>query len=443
MHYYRNAMNTSSSSCCCCSNTKQLRSRKRARRRTLVVTTTAAALALFCVSTTAAFQPSALTTPVRSATTNTLLQASTVAPQETGLWGGAADHHPVSSSHKQRQVHHDPQHGGFHWPWGQRNNNKNNNESNHYDNHKKHSHKQQQSTSLLTPKDVWVQKYCTVEGLREAFGRNQNVLWGDLDATNTRRLYKTLMPVALMDLYHKTEGENDGDNDETATPAVQPQDLAVLAYKARVAAKLYARERCRVPARIAANLFDGYRQWRKYGSFDCTGMSYQQVWEKYAQLIQNESASDEDCSAKDAASSTTDDNDVTEQICLKILERSCQSNAMIDEMVLNRKQSKKQQTKKAQLQHLQNVQDQLEQDVRLLLLPPDSPVTDNNALLHHHNIRHWSAREAQKFRALRAFAKFKRRMAALQQLNHHHHHHNHHANNHNNHNHHSNNEPSQ
>ena len=79
--------------------------------------------------------------------------------------------------------------------------------------------------------------------------------------------------------------------------------MAVLAYKARVAAKLYARERCRVPARVAANLFDGYRQWRKYGSFDCTGMSYQQVWEKYAKLIQQETSEDSDSDSTASSSS--------------------------------------------------------------------------------------------------------------------------------------------
>ena len=337
--------------CSCCANTSnsiQLSNgRKRSRPCSILVT----AFALFAVST-SAFQPSS----VARASTPSQLYASTVAPPATldnsknGLWNNNRHNDPF----------HNEQHRGFHLPWEQ------------------HPEKE---TPTLTPKDLWVQKYCTVDGLRQAFGRNRNVLWGDLDATNTRRLYKTLMPVALMDLYKSAD--------------VQPQDLAPLAYKARVAAKLYARERCQVPARIAANLFDGYRQWRKYGSFDCTGMSYQQVWEKYANMIQQETEE-------------TDTDHVTEQICLKILEKSCQSNAKIDEMVLKNKKSMQ---RKSELQHLRQVQDQLERDVRLLLLPYDAPEEE----LHHHNIRRWSAREVQKFRALRAFAKFKRRMAALQQ----------------------------
>ena len=342
----------------------------------------------------------------------------------------------------------------------------------------------QQQQQRLSPKDVWVQKYCTVEGLRSSFGRNQNLLWGDLDATNTRRLYKTLLPVALMELYQQQEQTSDAEAAEGGV--VQPQDLALLAYKARVAAKLYARERCRVPARIAANLFDGYRQWRKYGSFDCTGMSYQQVWEKYATLIQQETttttmAGEHENETSDASSHHSNNNnnsnnhsiilhnnnvnnsgkqDITEQICLKILEKSCQSNAMIDELVLSNKKTKHRNINKKELAHLKAVQEQLERDVRLLLLSSSSSVASSDTQrsssnnnnsdptattvsssiattttrsssssnhishnddypLRHDNIHRWSVTQAQKFRALRAFAKFKRRFAALQ---HHHQH---------------------
>jgi len=348
MHRF-NIENTSQQHCSCCSSSNTTSRRKRSRPCSILVT----ALALFAVtSSTSAFQPSVVVT---SASTPSRLYASTVAPprdnhhHKNSLWNTDP---PLFPNNNEKR---------FHWPWEQSSS----------------SSTKQIATTTTTPQDVWVQKYCTVDGLRQAFGRNQNVLWGDLDATNTRRLYKTLMPVALMDLYKSAD--------------VQPQDLAPLAYKARVAAKLYARERCQVPARIAANLFDGYRQWRKYGSFDCTGMSYQQVWEKYANMVQSETEE-------------TDADHVTEQVCLKILEKSCQSNAMIDEMVLTNK------NKKSEWKHLKQVQDQLEKDVRLLLLPSDSTTVE----LHHDNIRHWSARQAQKFRALRAFAKFKRRMAALQ-----------------------------
>jgi hypothetical protein len=133
---------------------------------------------------------------------------------------------------------------------------------------------------------------------------------------------------------------------------VEPQDLAPLAYRARVAAKLYARERCRVPARYLAHWYDGFRQWRNYGSFDTTGMTYQQVWNKYASVIVNECAGQEGLS----------DHDVTAMICCKILEKSCTTNEMVDRLVMSQKNRDK--ADQADLQHFT---DTLERDVRLLL----------------------------------------------------------------------------
>jgi hypothetical protein len=192
-------------------------------------------------------------------------------------------------------------------------------------------------TDYQRRKNEWAQKYTSVDALRNTFGSNLNKVWGDLDAPTSRRLYKTLLPKALLDLYKL---------------GVEPQDLAPLAYRARVAAKLYARERCQVPARLLAGWYDGFRQWRRYGSFDTTGMSYQQVWEKYATVILNECAGQEGIS----------DHDVTAMICCKILEKSCTTNEMVDRLVLSHKN--KDHADKADLQHFT---DTLERDVQLLL----------------------------------------------------------------------------
>ena len=40
----------------------------------------------------------------------------------------------------------------------------------------------------------WAGRYTSVEALREHFGTNQNKVWGDLQASTARRLYKTLLP---------------------------------------------------------------------------------------------------------------------------------------------------------------------------------------------------------------------------------------------------------
>uniref|UniRef100_A0A7S1D2F8 RING-type domain-containing protein n=1 Tax=Cyclophora tenuis TaxID=216820 RepID=A0A7S1D2F8_CYCTE len=119
----------------------------------------------------------------------------------------------------------------------------------------------------------WASEHTSVDALRKKFGENQNQMWGDLDARTCRRLYKTLLPKALLELYRV---------------GIEPQDLAPLAYEARLAAKLYARERCVVPARLAAHSYDGFRHWKRYGRFQCTGMTYKQLWEKYRQAILQE-----------------------------------------------------------------------------------------------------------------------------------------------------------
>ena len=42
----------------------------------------------------------------------------------------------------------------------------------------------------------WITRYTTLNGLRAAFGENRNKLWGDLDPTTTRKLYKSLLPTS-------------------------------------------------------------------------------------------------------------------------------------------------------------------------------------------------------------------------------------------------------
>ncbi len=274
----------------------------------------------------------------------------------------------------------------------------------------------QEGVVMSDARKAWERKYCSVAGLRESFGTNRNVMWGDFDASITRRLYKCLLPVALLELYE--------------TGHVPPQDLAPLAYRARVAAKLYARERSHVPARVAAAAFDGYRQWRKYGRFDSNGMSYDQVWNKYAAMIQQEKSlkprpvSDSMQSDQDVADAQVDDS-TTAKICLKILERSCHSNEMIDRLVLKHQKSGKfnndissRRQRRQDLQELRQVSEQLERDVKLLLQQPDKFIdrdedggnrpTSSVSLSYAEQ-----KQQAQKFRALRAVATVKRRIATL------------------------------
>lgn len=183
-------------------------------------------------------------------------------------------------------------------------------------------------------RNEWARRYTSVEELRKTFGKNHNKLWGDLDPSTCRRLYKCLLPRALLELYNL---------------GVHPVDLAPLAYRARVAAKLYARERCVLPARVASHLYDGFRQWKKYGQFNINGMTYEQVWNKYENLILEELAEDD----------SFEEEDVTAKICLKILEKSCTTNEHIDRLVLKEAVEER--------QEIDFIKAQLDKDVRDLL----------------------------------------------------------------------------
>jgi hypothetical protein len=231
--------------------------------------------------------------------------------------------------------------------------------------------KHQPATRILTQseeyqrrKEEWAKRYTSLNGLRKAFGSNRNKLWGDLDPATTRKLYKSLLPNALCELVLEL--------------GVEPEELAPLAYQARKAAKLYARERCQVPARIAANLYDGFRQWRRYGRFQPTGMSYEQLWDKYyyQQLEEVGSQLHQFRNGDNDANHLSLDDTVTEeeivsQTCQKILEKACSTNEMVDDMVFNNHKHKSHDDAR---QHrndllLKRISRTLQRDVRKLLEP--------------------------------------------------------------------------
>lgn len=161
----------------------------------------------------------------------------------------------------------------------------------------------------------WAAKYTSIHTLRQSFGRNRNRFWGDYDAQTTRKLYHTLLPRALLGLYE--------------VGLWSPTDLAPLAFEARVAAKKYARERCILPGRVAAMAYDGFRSWRTWGTWSVEGMSWEQVWNKYETQILEEYMEDHsDVDIDDLQ------EEITAQICLRILERSCITNEAVDKIFL-------------------------------------------------------------------------------------------------------------
>jgi hypothetical protein len=275
-------------------------------------------------------------------------------------------------------------------------------------------HKHQQPVSGLSHseeyqrrKEEWAKRYTSLKGLRKAFGSNRNKFWGDLDPVTTRKLYKSLLPNALCELVLEL--------------GVEPEELAPLAYKARKAAKLYARERCHVPARIAANLYDGFRQWKRYGKFQPTGMSWEQLWDKYYHEQLEEASSHHhhhhhggphyhELNADDSLDldDTVTEEEIVAQTCQKILEKACTTNEMIDHMVLGVKHPEKDSHDVRKHRNdllLKRISRTLTRDVRKLIDP--ALVTKEDAEPHSKRSRPMTA---QEYHALKLFALSRRQM---------------------------------
>ena len=173
---------------------------------------------------------------------------------------------------------------------------------------------------------VWEQRYGSVQALRRTFGRSPSPVWGDLDPETTRQLYHTLLPRSLLGLYE--------------AGLMRPDELAPLAYQARKAAKEYARERCSLPARWAAQVFDGYRSFVRHGTFQTKGLSWEQLWDKYeAEIVA------EECVREIQTGCLTcrvNERALADRIYVRILERSCATNQAFDKMLLKKTRTQQQ-----------------------------------------------------------------------------------------------------
>lgn len=135
----------------------------------------------------------------------------------------------------------------------------------------------------------------SVDLLREAYGHRRS-FWGDLTPAETRRFYHELLPVSvylealgaqgltavdgnerplgggmsgggLATVVEVVGGGAGGDCECIFGAAETLEEQARLASMARHAARLYVRERCKLPSRVLAHLYDGLRHLKNYGSF--------------------------------------------------------------------------------------------------------------------------------------------------------------------------------
>ena len=253
------------------------------------------------------------------------------------------------------------------------------------DGKKKRKNKSSRGEEYERRKQLWMERYGTLEALQSTFGTGRSdtggrsseggFFSGDLSPEQTRFLYHTLLPRSLVGLYEMK--------------LMRPEELAPLAFQARIAAKQYARSRCVWYARAATTLFDQYRNIRdKRGLGKSGSMTWEEIWSKYeAQIVQEACEeelekynNDDDDSSSSGDSNTTTtltekqmkkfrEKDLTMRIYLRILEKSCATNKAFDAMFLKNNHHDSSDNIDEEDRFLQ-ISNQLDQDVREILLRP-------------------------------------------------------------------------
>lgn len=208
-------------------------------------------------------------------------------------------------------------------------------------------------------RDRWMSRYGSLEALTQTFGPSKR--WGgDLSPQQTRALYHTLLPRSLLGLHE--------------LGVMNPEELAPLAYEARIAAKEYARSRCVWTGRLITAAFDQYRSLRDRGRLATSrtkSMSWDEIWEKYEGQIVEEECTDvlqlEDGSWSGSCRllEEEDQETLTMRIYLRILERSCATNQAFDSLFLKKKKGEDSTDANTELDAIAA---QLEEDVRSILL---------------------------------------------------------------------------
>ena len=234
----------------------------------------------------------------------------------------------------------------------------------------KHQTKKSRQEEYEHRRQLWMDRYGTLEALQTTFGTGNSTksgfFRGDLTPEQTRQLYHTLLPRSLLGL--------------SEFKVMKPEELAPLAYNARIAAKEYARSRCVWYARVGTTLFDQYRNVRDKGTLrfgsKSSSMTWEEIWSKYeAQIVQEACEEELDEDGKDSDKKKQkrfNEEDLTMRIYLRILEKSCATNQAFDQMFLhsNKNSSQNKQHENDNMNALAQMGAQLEQDVRELLLPP-------------------------------------------------------------------------
>lgn len=96
------------------------------------------------------------------------------------------------------------------------------------------------------------------------------------------------------------------------------EQRAEIASANRHALRLYARERCHLPARIIARVYDGLRHLYIFGSWNSDGMTWEEVKQKYALEARKLGCESEE--------------DVLLYVYKRIVDRSASTNQIFDDI---------------------------------------------------------------------------------------------------------------
>jgi hypothetical protein len=144
----------------------------------------------------------------------------------------------------------------------------------------------------------------SVDDLRQRFGERQS-LWGEWSCRQTRRFYREHLPYSL-----RIDG----------ALGLSLEERALLATEARHALRLYARERCVLPGRILAALYDGVRHIIVHGSWRPVGLTWKELKNKYAR------------EAYATLGGEANDELVALFVYERIVDRACTTNLLLDSL---------------------------------------------------------------------------------------------------------------
>ena len=115
----------------------------------------------------------------------------------------------------------------------------------------------------------------SLEALRQRYGTSRS-LWGEWSNRETRNFYKTQLPLALQSKCFSFVTSHEIDYLPSlivdGSLGLSLQERAELASACRHALRIYSRERCHLPGRILARLYDGLRHMHDFGYWSQDGM---------------------------------------------------------------------------------------------------------------------------------------------------------------------------